>query len=255
MKRSGLSDGRSWRLLGGAVVVAITAGVSGVALGAGSNGTTVIRGCVNSKSGALRVLTSHNGSCGSERKISWNKTGPTGKTGPAGRTGGAGRTGPAGNGYAFSRTTGTSNKFGVAELDGPVLTKAGTYFVNVTAKLNIAAYTSGGSGLCALDLATKTPKLTYVFEIFSEWGYPEAADNIENLYPFGSSGMIRVLASQTHDQLILSCDDNSFVSVPVASGTWLVSPVSAASSGTATASVAHSTLGPAGFRSKPARRH
>jgi hypothetical protein len=240
MKGLRLSDRGARRLLAGAGAVAIFAALSGVALAgvatgtAGSASSKVIKGCYNSKSGALRVLTSHSKSCGSEKKISWNQTGP------------------AGNGYAFTTMSGKTSKFGEMESDGPVVTKAGTYFVNFTGTLNITPYTSGGAGFCGLDLAHGTTSTTFVFEIFSGWGYPEPAVDISNAYPFASSGMIHVSAKQTGYQLALFCFDNSFNEVPVMTGTWLVSPVSARSS--TTASTRRSTLGPAGFRPRPALR-
>jgi hypothetical protein len=240
MKVLRLSSRATRRVLAGAGAVAITAGLSGVALAADAITTsspspaaaTVIKGCYNSTSGALRVITPHSKSCGSERKISWNQAGP------------------AGNGYAFTSTSGLLDKFGGKESDGPVVTKPGTYFVNVTAQLNISSYTTGGAGFCALDLVTSTPSINYIFEDFSAWNYPAAGSDIKGAYPFASSAMIHVSAKQTKYQFALSCFDNSFTTVPVKTGTWLVSPVSATTS--ATASTGHSTLGPAGFRPKPA---
>ena len=228
-----LSERTALRLVAAVGTVAIAAGLSGAALAADTTpaitaASTVIKGCFNATSGALRVLTSHNKTCGSERAISWNQ---------------------AGNGYAFTTTNGTINKYGLAESDGTVLTKAGTYFVNVSAKLNIAAYTTGGAGFCALDLVHGTTGTKFVFEIFSPWSYPAPASNLQNAYPYSSSGMIRVTAKRAGFQLGLFCFDNAFATVPVSSATWMVSPVSAASS--AKAAIGHSTVGPAGFRPKP----
>ena len=131
-----------------------------------------------------------------------------------------------------------------------MVTKAGTYFVNVTAQLNIASYTAGGAGFCALDLAHGTGSTTYIFEIFSAWNYPAPAAGIGNLYPFAASGMVHVTSRQASFQFVLACFDNAFTTVPVQTATWLVSPVSATRS--ATVGLGHSTLGPAGFRPKPA---
>jgi hypothetical protein len=181
-------------------------------------------------SGALRVLTPSPRSCGSERQISWNQ---------------------AGNGYSFVTTTGTLNKYGDDESDGPVLAKAGSYFVNVTGKANISAYTSGGAGFCALDLVHGNTVHKFIFEIFSPWSYPAPASDIDNSYPVGSSGMIRVAPSQAGYQLMLECFDNSFNIVPMMKATWLVSPVSATAG--AKVMTAHSVLGPAGFRPRPPR--
>ncbi|HYK31831.1 MAG TPA: hypothetical protein VEV63_07715 [Streptosporangiaceae bacterium] len=245
MKNLRLSGRGARRWLAAAGALAITGGLSGVALAADATGSgmmiasssTVIKGCFNGSSGALRVVTPHSPSCGTERKISWNQTGPRG---------------PAGNGYAFKSTTGMVNKYGGSEADGPIVTKAATYFVNVSANLDISAYTSGGSGFCALDIVSSDGS-TFVFDVFSAWDYPAPASNINNSYPFTSSGMIHVSAARIGYQFILACFDNSFATVPVMSGTWLVSPVSAKSSSTVPVAAEHtSTLGPAGFRPKPA---
>lgn len=225
----------------------ITVGLSGVALAADATGTanipaasTVIKGCFNSTSGALRVLTPHSNSCGSERKISWSQTGP------------------AGNGFAFKSTTGSLNILGEQEADGPTVRKAGTYFVNVNAQLNITSYTSGGSGFCALDIANGSASPEFIFEIFSSWGYPGPASNLNGSYPFASSGLVPVTAKRIGYQFVLACFDNSFATVPVKSATWVISPVSATASGSVpnapAASFGHSTVGPAGFRPKPARK-
>jgi hypothetical protein len=234
--------GRRWLAVVGAIV--ITGGLSGVALAAdagtlSAKGSAVIKGCFNGRTGALRVVTSSSPSCGSQRKISWNQTGPRG---------------PVGNGYAFKKTTGTVNKYGGSEADGPIVTKAATYFVNVSAALDISAYTSGGSGFCALDVVSSDGS-TFVFDIFSAWDYPGPGSNLNNSYPFSSSGMVHVAASRIGYQFILACFDNSFAVVPVMSGTWTISPVSATSSSTVPVAAEHtSTIGPAGFRPKPARK-
>ncbi len=239
-----VSERLARRLLAGAGAIAVAAGLSGVALAADASGTAtkasaVIKGCFNSQTGALRVVTPHSKTCGSESKISWNEAGPAG---------------PAGNGFAFVSTAGGTNKYDGDESDGQVVTKSGTYFVNFTGTLNISAYTSGGSGFCALDLAKGTTSTKFVFGIFSQWSYPAAAANISNEYPFASSGMIHVASSHVGYQLILECFDNSFSLVPVSTATWRVSRVTSTKS--ATASLAgHSTLGPAGFRPKPALKH
>ncbi len=241
MKILSLSGRGTRRLLAGAGAVVITASLSAVALAADAPDTAavssaVIKGCFNGTSGALRVLTPHSRSCGSDKPISWNQ---------------------AGNGFAFTSTAGTDNKFGDSEADGQVVKKAGTYLVTVAAKLNIAAYTSGGAGFCALDLVHGTKMTKFVFEIFSEWGYPAPALNVNNVYPFTSSGMVKVTAKQVGFQFGLFCFDNSFSVLPIKSATWLVSPVSATQSAKVPAvapatSTGHSTVGPAGFRPKPA---
>jgi hypothetical protein len=193
------------RLLAVAAAVVLTMGLGGIALAASATSSSpVINGCFNKKTGALRVITAASPSCGSEPKISWSKAGPPG------------------NGYAFVTTNGRLNTFGQDEADGPVINKKGTYFVNVNAHLNIASFTAGGSGFCALDLF-KDP--TFIFEIFSAWDYPGPGSNLNGEYPESTSGMVS--APGPGYQLILACFDNSFNSVQVSSATWLSSPVSA----------------------------
>ncbi|HEY2508442.1 MAG TPA: hypothetical protein VGI58_18140, partial [Streptosporangiaceae bacterium] len=221
----------SRRLLAVTAVIAVIAGTGGIALAATASASSkVINGCYNARTGALRVLTPRSKSCGAERKISWNQTGP------------------AGNGYSFVTTAGGINKLGTGEADGPVVTKAGTYFVNVNAGLNISAYSSASSGLCALDLQKASPS-TFVYGIFSAWDYPYAGDGIDN-YPESTSGMIQVSASDVGYQLTLACFDNSGVQVPISSDSWLVSPVGARA-GT-NVSIRSSKAGPAGFKLLPA---
>jgi hypothetical protein len=228
------------RLLVGVGAVALVGGLSGAALaadataaGPAAGASPVIKGCYNATSGALRVLTSHSKSCGTERKISWSQAGPPG------------------NGYAFTSTTGTIGKFDGEESDGPVVKKAGTYFVSVNAQLNLAAYTSAVAGNCALDLAhhLSPTTISYVYAIFSPWSYPQSPVAIDGAYPFSVSGMVQVSAKRIGYQLILGCLDSSLHFVAVKSATWLVSPVSAAPG---TSVPGHSTLGPAGTRLKPA---
>jgi hypothetical protein len=243
VKNLRLSGRGARRWLAGAGAIVITGGLSGVALAAdavpratmnANAASAVIKGCFNRTSGSLRVLTSHSRSCGSERKISWNQKGR------------------AGNGYAFKTTPGTINKFSLEEADGPVVKKVGTYFVNVNAQLNIAAYTRGGSGFCALDITDPTGSV-FVFEIFSAWDYSGPGSNVNGSYPFASSGMVYVAAKRIGYQFVVACFDNSFTTVRVKSAVWTISPVSARSSDIVGADHT-SRIGPAGFRPKPARK-
>lgn len=80
-----------------ALLVAVVAlAASAAAAFARSEGGTTYYGCVNVRSGALRV-TSGPGECRTgEREISWNQTGPVGPVGPQGPAGPRGATGPQG---------------------------------------------------------------------------------------------------------------------------------------------------------------
>lgn len=166
---------------------------------------------------------------------------------------------PSGNGFAFKSTTGSLDVLGEHEADGPAVRKAGTYFVNVNAQLNITPYTSGGSGFCALDIANASASTEFIFEIFSSWNYPGPASNLSGSYPFASSGLVPVTAKRVGYHFVLACFDNSFATVPVKSATWVISPVSATASGSVpnvapAVSRGQSSAGPAGFRPKPPRK-
>jgi hypothetical protein len=221
------------RLLAVAGAIVLVAGLGGIALAASaSSRSSVIDGCYNKTTGALRVITAHSKTCGSQAKISWNKAGP------------------AGNGYAFTSTAGSLNVYDQSEADGQVITKKGTYFVNVNANLNISAYTAASSGFCALDLVKgSTPSETYLRDIFSAWAYSYAGSANDGVYPESTSGMVSAPAAGY--RLALFCYDSSANIVAITSATWLVSPVSATASSTA-AIARHLSTTPAGFRPKPA---
>lgn len=72
--------------------VALLAASAGLAIAASSGGP-VIRACANKKTGALRLA----GKCRrSERRVTWNQTGPQGPRGPRGISGSRGFTGATG---------------------------------------------------------------------------------------------------------------------------------------------------------------
>src|SRR4051812_8907385 len=89
-----------------AVVAAMTAATVAYAVGA-STDSGALHGCVNRRSGALRVVGA-NAKCrpvrrrhgkvvfAGERSVAWNRQGPVGPAGPAGATGATGSPGAAG---------------------------------------------------------------------------------------------------------------------------------------------------------------
>jgi hypothetical protein len=79
------------------VMVGLLAGTS-LSFGQGSS-TAVVNGCAKAKTGALRVLKSGQRCRRGERKLTWNRRGPSGS---AGATGAAGAGGPAGPPSSFS---------------------------------------------------------------------------------------------------------------------------------------------------------
>src|SRR5438128_2375363 len=72
---------------------ALVIGITGFAVAAGSGGTSVIKGCVAKKGGALRIATKCRSS---ERPISWNQQGPPGVAGANGSNGANGAAGTNG---------------------------------------------------------------------------------------------------------------------------------------------------------------
>lgn len=114
-----------------AVVVAVAA--VAVLAGASFAGAAVdpstgrIRGCVNDKTGVLRVLQP-DGTCSSkETPISWNERGVAGPEGPQGPTGPTGPVGPAGSDATFAAQACPAGEFvtGITEL-GELLCGAGS---------------------------------------------------------------------------------------------------------------------------------
>jgi hypothetical protein len=98
-----LLKGVPWKLV--VLVLAFVAAMAGVGVAAiPSSSDGVITGCYNKTSGLLRAVDAQAGATcsSSERKLTWNQTGPagpqgnTGATGPAGLQGDTGATGPAG---------------------------------------------------------------------------------------------------------------------------------------------------------------
>src|SRR5215469_11686258 len=87
-------------LLGVPVVIAAVVGGAGLALASiPDSNTGVITGCYQMLEGQLRVIDAQAGAtCGpSEKKLTWNHTGPQGPAGPAGAQGPQGPAGPAGS--------------------------------------------------------------------------------------------------------------------------------------------------------------
>jgi hypothetical protein len=90
-------------LLGVPVVIAVVAGGTGLALASIPDSSTgVITGCYQMVGGQLRVINAQAGAkcLSSEKKLTWNQTGPqgpVGPVGPAGVQGPAGTAGPAGD--------------------------------------------------------------------------------------------------------------------------------------------------------------
>ncbi len=194
-----------------AVAAVVTAGLGGAAALAATANTssTVINGCYNATTGALRVLTPKSSTCGSEKKISWSQTGP------------------AGNGYDFTSTAGTLDKLGFGEADGPVMTKKGEYLVNLRAQEDISAYTSGLSGTCALALGIGKKSL-FVYESLPTLDLPIPAADIGNSLPINTTVIIDVPSSEVGYQFYFTCEattSSGEVDLTTTSANWLVSPV------------------------------
>src|SRR5215467_13826507 len=156
-------------LLGVPVVIAVVAGGAGLALASiPDSNTGVITGCYQMVGGQLRVIDAQAGAkCGtSEKKLTWNQTGPQGPAGPAGPagpdgaqgpqgpTGPAGPAGPTGASDVFSvtntvgaRLSGGSNPVRVASLSLP----AGLYLIQgKVGILNFDGSPQGGS--CQINI-------------------------------------------------------------------------------------------------------
>jgi len=181
------------RLLAVTAAVVLTAGLGGIAL-------------AKTSSGSARTAI------GSESKISGNQAGA------------------AGTGLSFISTKGQINKYGGNETDGPVLSKKGTYFVNVNADLNVASYTSGGSGYCALDLVKGSTNLTVKDQIFTPWSFPGGGFS---RYLESTSGMVS--APGPGYQIILACFDSATNDVLFNSSKWLTAPVTTRAGATVSA--------------------
>jgi hypothetical protein len=95
-----------------------------------------IYSCVNSKSGAMRIVSVKTKCKHGERKVSWNAAGPAGAPGTPGSpgaTGSAGTPGTNGVGADYASFSFNPVTLGLSEKGTVVLTKtipAGTYFVN-----------------------------------------------------------------------------------------------------------------------------
>ncbi len=102
-----------------ALVVALCAGAVlvagvGVTLGQGSTGDRPVRACVDSRTGALRLVAAGR-SCGRRsRALSWNVRGETGRPGPDGAPGPPGAAGATGN----AGSDGAQGSFNFDDFDG-----------------------------------------------------------------------------------------------------------------------------------------
>jgi len=91
--RSALSNLRRWPVI---AVALLALGIATAASLAAVGGSSTIYACVKRKGGAVRIVARTSRCKKSERKLSWNTTGPAGASGPRGRTGSRGPSGAAG---------------------------------------------------------------------------------------------------------------------------------------------------------------
>jgi hypothetical protein len=80
--------------------------------------TTIIRSCVTSKTGAIRIVSVTDTCKQGEAALTWNQQGPTGVQGPAGPVGASGATGPQGP-VGATGTAGTQGPVGPQGATGP----------------------------------------------------------------------------------------------------------------------------------------
>lgn len=225
-------------LNGALSAVVIAGGGCAAALATTAGSGNVYQGCLNHARGALynvKINPTKPPSClRRDTQISWNQTGPagaagaqapkgntgatgpqgpagppgaTGQQGPAGATGATGPAGAPGAGYQFTTASGDN---------GPTLTSAGTYLVDVsTAVFN---QTSSDIGECAV-IATDSVGLSTGFN--TVWQEP-----VDNEGTFSLSGMIAVPSGYAPEALSLTCTDSSGGNfVTTLSTSWWVSPV------------------------------
>jgi hypothetical protein len=202
------------RLLTATAAVTLALGLGGVALAASSGGSTVIKGCYDKTSGALRVLTPHANSCGSgTQEISWNQVGPPGKPGAKGKQGAKGNSGP---GYNFTQYIGSNNQLGHEEVDGPSV-RNGNYMVVITAVVDTDA---GDEDECQLE--------DYYGLFQSNPLWPVSGDTFQANGVVQLTTLITVSGAPKPDQLFLYCVDEGDEGAPeleVQASTWDVSPV------------------------------
>lgn len=238
-----LRRGRTAALLAG---VAVLGGGYGVAVAATSRGpvdaSNMIHGCYTTKAsrgGSHQIVLQNAGTtCArSQTPLVWNQTGPAGAPGAAGRQGPAGPPGPAGPqgpagtpgaigpagapgpGYDFTTASGNN---------GPTLTSAGTYFVDVST--DVANQTGSNVGTCSIA-ATNTgihPNPGPVDAFDSVWQAPSGTT-----VPLTITGMIVVPSGRAPATLSLICADASVgVAITPQSTRWWVSPVATAAGST-----------------------
>lgn len=222
--------GPGWAALG--AILAVGFGAAGIAAASIPDSGGVIHGCYSKASGTLKITDSAKvaGCPSGSARLNWNQTGPqgapgaqgapgpagpagpagpVGQAGPQGPAGTTGPQGPAGLGYDFTTTTGTS---------GPMLTSAGTYFVDVTAQVFNQSGTNGGT--CAVS-ARDTGMEQTVDAFATTW----VGDN-QTIGVFSETGIIVVPQTAGPVQLQTSCDalNNGTVTVLPSARCW-VSPV------------------------------
>lgn len=224
--RSHLKGKRLALIAAAALAVLAAAGVAYATIPSSSG---VYTGCVLKGVGTIRLidpsLSSRNfeSHCTSlEQQITWNQTGPTGATGGIGATGtGAtgndGATGPTGPGFVFTTASGPN---------GPTLTRAGTYLVELQAEINNGTGTSALAGECQVSEV-----YTDILDGTFSSGFVVPAGEAG---PYSFSGMVTVGGSQPVPvSLYLDCydgSDNQVIPTP-GSVRWWVSPVQTQTTG------------------------
>lgn len=126
----------SWRTAAATMAVGLMLG--GLAFPAGAApaplaaAPTVVKVCVNKKSGAMRQVKKKSKCRSAERFLKWNTTGPAGPTGPTGPTGPGGATGAPGPSHSYQAIqTGSTNVPGVTAVPiASVTVPAGTYVLS-----------------------------------------------------------------------------------------------------------------------------
>jgi hypothetical protein len=95
---------------------------TGLAIAEPRGDSGVIKACVNTRSGAVRLVSDLSRCDGPETGVSWNQAGQAGPAGPKGATGAAGAVGPAGpagSAGAAGGPTGPTGATGAAGATGP----------------------------------------------------------------------------------------------------------------------------------------
>ena len=248
--------GRMAAMLAGVVVLGGGYGVAVAATSSGPvDGSGTIHGCYTTRAsfrGSHQIVLQNTGTMcpHGETPIAWSKagsTGPSGATGtqgpagPAGPMGAQGPAGPAGPmgaqgpagppgpagpagapGSGFDFTTSSGNT-------GPMLTNAGTYFVDTSAAVpNQTASNSGTCSVVASDMSGEANGGGLIDGFSGAW---EVASGSEQT--FSVAGMVVVPPGQTPAGLSLTCRDASgSVSITPQFTRWWVSPVATNASST-----------------------